>query len=100
MTTAHDFTLDSTGDLLIKGGDFVLSKSDGMHVEHILSAFPGYYRRSPLVGVGISQYLKSAGMAQDVKRLITIQLEADGFQLKTVGISSDWKVSIDAARIK
>lgn len=100
MTTANDFTLDSSGDLLIEDGDFVLSASDGMHVEHILSAFPGYYRRNPLVGVGISQYLKSSGMAQDVKRLITIQLEADGFQLKTVKVSPDWKVNVDAARIK
>ena len=100
MTIAHDFTLDSSGDLLIEDGDFVLSNSDGMHVEHILSAFQGYYRRAPLVGVGISQYLKSSGMAPDVKRLITIQLEADGFQLKTVAISNDWKISVDANRIK
>lgn len=100
MTNARDFTLDSTGDLLIEGGDFVLSNSDGMHVEHILHAFPGYYRRSPLMGVGIEQYLKSAGKEGEVRRLITIQLEADGFQLKTVAITPDWKVRIDAARIK
>jgi hypothetical protein len=100
MTNARDFTLDSTGDLLIEDGDFVLSNADGMHVEHILSAFPGYYRRAPLVGVGISQYLKSSGKEGEIKRLITIQLEADGYQLKTVGISSDWKVSIDASRIR
>lgn len=99
---ATDFTLDGTGDMLIEHGDFVLSHSDGMHQEHIIKSYIGYWRNAPLVGVGIEQYLKASLGTAEVKRLIKIQLEADGFSVQSLDVSFNpaLTIAIDATRIR
>lgn len=99
---AVDFTLDGVGDLLIEDGDFVLSYSDGMHQEHIIKSFTGYWRNAPLVGVGIEQYLHASTGTAEVKRLIKIQLEADGYKVESINVAfkPTLTVAIDAARIR
>jgi hypothetical protein len=100
--TAVDFTLDGNSDLLIESGDFVLSHSDGMHMEHIIYSNLGYWRNAPLVGVGIEYYLNASVGTADVKREIKIQLEADGYQVQSIDVAfkPTLTVAIDAARIR
>lgn len=100
--TATDFTLDGDGDLLIEHGDFVLSHSDGMHQEHIIHSWLGYWRAVPKVGVGIEQYLHASLNPGDVKREIKIQLEADGYKVESIDVAFKpaLTVAVDAARIR
>ena len=100
--TATDFTLDGDSDLLIENGDFVLSHSDGMHLEHILYSNLGYWRTAPKVGVGLEQYFHASVGTGDVKREIKIQLEADGYKVESIDVSFKpaLTVAIDAARIR
>lgn len=99
---ATDFTLDSNGDLLIEHGDFVLSYSDGMHQEHILRSYTGFWRNAPLVGVGIEQYLGATVNPAEIKRAITLQIAADGFQINSLDVSFKpaFTIELDAARIR
>ena len=100
--TAVDFTLDGNDDLLIENGDFVLSHSDGMHMQHIVASNLGYWRNAPLVGVGIESYLHASVGEADVKRDIKIQLEADGYKVESIDVAFKpaLTVAVDAARIR
>lgn len=101
MTNAKDITLNDTGDLLFVNGDFVANYSDARHQEHLIGAFKGFYKAAPSVGVGIFQYLKSAGTAAEIKREITIELEADKYLVNKVDVTThpDLTIKIDAERI-
>lgn len=101
MIHAKDITLTDDGDLLFRNGDFVIDYSDARHQQHIIDAFKGFYKDYPLVGVGIFQYLKSAGTAAEIKREITIELEADKYLVNKVDITThpDLTIKIDAERI-
>lgn len=95
-----DFQLDQEGDLLIKGGDFVLAESDQVHIEHILKSNKGYYFETPLLGVGIISELNGAKTRQELKQTIRRQLVLDNFSVRDINISDDYKIGIDAKRIK
>jgi hypothetical protein len=99
---ATDFTLAGDGDLLIEDGDFVLSHSDGMHQEHILRSYTGFWRNAPLVGVGIEQYFGAAVKPAEIKRAITLQIAADGFSINSldVGFKPGFTIELDAERIR
>lgn len=105
MVYAHDFLLDVDGDLqFTSSGDILTGESDDQHVKHILLAYPGYYRESPLCGVGIESYLLSAGEELNLKRIVRIQLEADNYSLEGVSpVRSDiyqFILNIDPRRIR
>lgn len=78
--TAKDFQLDTDGDLLISGGDFVIGLSDQQNIEDIIQAFPGWWKQSPQLGVGIRSYVKG-GDIQELEQSVLIQLTADGFKV-------------------
>lgn len=101
MIQVKDFALDANSDLVIENGDFVLEFSDNTHIEHIIAANTGYYKESPTVGVGIKTYLKTAGTAAEIERLISIQLEADRYLLDEVKVAAlpSFQVSVIAKRI-
>jgi hypothetical protein len=104
MVTATDFLLGPDGDLLVENHDLVAGPSDTQHIEHILLAFPGFYREDPLVGVGLSAYHKSSGTAPEVQRKVAVQLQADNYQVTKaeafIDVAGKMKVSIDAKRIR
>ncbi|TDN38615.1 hypothetical protein E4631_24015 [Hymenobacter sp. UV11] len=99
---ATDFTLAGDGDLLIENGDFVLSHSDGMHQEHILRSYTGFWRTAPLVGVGIEQYFGATVHPAEIKRAITLQIEADGYQIISLDVSFTpaFTIALDANRTR
>lgn len=101
MIFVKDILLDDDGDLLISNGDFTIGYSDSMHQMHIIEAPTGSYKEYPLVGVGIFQYVNSAGEENKIKQEIQIQLEDDKYLVNKVKIttSKEFKISIDAERI-
>lgn len=81
MAKVQDIKL-TDGDLLFDDGDFKLHDSDQQHIEHIMVAYKGCYRYSPLTGVGISAYLnspKTAATIQKLRQKVKLQLEFDGY---------------------
>lgn len=99
---AKDLMTNSTGELLIVDGDFVLGESDIQHIDHILRASQGDYKESPLIGFGVDQYEHATVSAVELakyKKGIQIQLEYDGFTNVSVEASSFKNIMIDAKRL-
>lgn len=90
---AIDLIYDENKELLIKDGDLVLGESDYQHVELLLSTEPGEWKESPLTGVGINKHINGK-LDGDLKRLIALQLEADGFQASGIEIKEQ-QINID-----
>lgn len=79
----------SGGDLLIIAGDLAVSESDVQHISDNINAFPGWWKEFPALGVGILQYLNSAGQEQTIKKQIRINLTADGYQVGNPSVTTD-----------
>lgn len=88
-------------DLVIENGDFKLSSSDMQHIELICVTNLGDWKQYPLQGVGIENYISSAGQTDALKRTISIQLAADGYKVNQIlvkGTNETFEYSIDAVR--
>ena len=96
MAVRKDFGLDKTGDLLFVNGDFSIVESDQQHVIDTCNAYAGWWKEFPLDGVGITDYAKSAGGAQQLSRKIKIELEKDGYKVSNpvIEFGTDGKLNI------
>ena len=88
-----------TGDLWIENGDFVLEKSDQVHIDHILISSKGQWRENPVIGVGLIQFLNSEISTTDFKKKVRLQLEFDNMKVDAVNVGGN-QVNIQAKRIK
>ena len=103
MVLASDFLLAEDGDLIITdAGDLAVGFSDEQHVQHILLAYPGYYRNSLLCGAGLPSYEKSAGTELTIQRAVRIQLERDNYSINKVTVTPEphFKLTTDVDRIR
>ena len=82
-----DFAENTDGDMLIFGGDFVVSDSDQMHIQDTIIASAGWWKQYPQDGVGIDDYVKSNGQEQVLAREIKLQLQNDGYTVDNPVIS-------------
>ena len=100
MPNAKDIKLENN-DLVFDDitEDFIITDSDQQHIEDIVEAFVGHYKEFPLLGVGIRQYINSAGAQVELQTFIRLQLEADGYTVNDVIIGEGEKIFIDAERI-
>lgn len=91
-----------TEDLEIALGDFVVSPSDGQHIEHILRVDRGQIRQFPLVGVGLQKEDNASVDRQKLKQEIKLQLRADGYTVKKITVleGDEMFIDIDAKRVK
>ena len=87
MEMVKDIILDDDLDLKIVNGDLVIGESDQQSIQLILNAFPGAWKEFPTCGVGIKQYQASTGQSLNLKRNISVQLEADGFKVNAVTVT-------------
>ena len=97
MATFKDIITDTDFDLIIVNGDISVLESDSQHIDHIITADKGHFRQFPLVGVGIVNFLSSSSSEQEIRQLIKLQLEADGFAVRQIKISGS-NIEIDAER--
>lgn len=78
-----DFLTDVDGDLQIENGDFLTGHSDDQHIQHLLQSTIGTIKDAPLLGVGIVD--QSSGVIDgSIKRKIDINLQADGYSLRSI----------------
>lgn len=68
-------------DLYIIDGDFAISFSDQQHISDTIAAFPGWWKQNPPDGVGVLQYINSAGKVQELERSVKLNLQSDGYKM-------------------
>lgn len=97
MAIFKDIITDTDFDLSIVNGDISILESDSQHIDHIITADKGHFRQFPLVGVGIVNFLNASSSEQEIRQVIKLQLEADGFSVKQIKINAS-NIEIDAER--
>lgn len=92
-----DMLLDNDNDLRVENGDLVIGESEAQHIDHLLVANKGEYKQHPLTGAGLPTMLKSGNRKGGIHREVKLQMEADGYGVKTLKV--DWpEINIDAVR--
>lgn len=91
----NDFIINT--DLEIANGDFVFDHVDQQNIEILLLNQKGNYKEFPVLGVGITQYLKSPDTTSRLRleNEIDKQLSYDNFQVKTLDINNLNNIQID-----
>lgn len=82
---ATDILLDDNLDITISSdGDFKVTESDYQSSVLILNTYFGSWKLNPLCGMGLARYKGSAGTQLQIRREISVQLQADGFKINSV----------------
>lgn len=78
----------TNGQLVINAttGDFDVVESTNQEIEHILRSNKGVWKQSPLVGVGLFNYLNGSFTAEQIKKAIQIQMNYDGISTDEITI--------------
>lgn len=84
----QDILLDNNEELVIQDGDFKIGPSDLQHVYHIIRIPKGAWKQFPLTGVGEARFL-NAPLGASLRRDIQLQLQADGYRLKSIGLKNN-----------
>ena len=96
--SAKDIKLDNNGDIDLSG-DFKVTESDEVHIEHIILSNQGYWFEHLLLGVGIINEVNGSTPAQQLKQNIRRNLVLDNYSVKLVEISPEAIINVDAKRI-
>ncbi len=91
----RDILLDSENDLLLNQGDFVLGDATAQSIGLLLLFQKGELRASPLMGVGLINWLLSEGSLVGLKHEVAKQFAADGGVLRTLRIQEGGQIEID-----
>lgn len=94
----NDILLNADGDFDVSAtGDLVVGFSDNQHFADLLIAEKGWWKQSPLAGIGGKKYINApvtASSTQQLKKDVRIQLEADGARVDEVATDNNWNVRI------
>lgn len=91
-----DILRDSTGDLKIKDGDFVIGESTTQHQTDILLSQKGDFKQWPTLGVGLFNFLLGDDSVDEFKQVVQAEFENDGMEINSLNIKPDGKYNIDA----
>lgn len=91
----QDYLLDSSFDLRIEDGDFVVGESTAQHQDLLIHLEKGELRQYPKTGVGIKSFFNDDQVGA-LYGEIQQQFEADGMTVKKLEITSNKKIIIDA----
>lgn len=92
---AKDLILNEDNVLMIKDGDLVVGNSKFQHVKHLLESEKGYFKFSPMAGVGASNLINDELSPEELLRHIRLELERDGFVITKLLMTSEGKIDID-----
>jgi len=93
-----DILIDKDGDVSFYLGDFNIGLSDTQHKEDIILSDIGGWKKYPLLGVGVNNYLNSPNM-QKLEKAIRLQLEYDSFKVDRITIKNNKEIYVDANRL-
>lgn len=87
---AKDIILDEDYDIAVSSdGDFKVGLSDQQSADLIFNTNQGAWKSSPLVGIGIVKYRGATGKSLELKRIISMQLQMDGYKVNSVIVKDD-----------
>jgi hypothetical protein len=91
----NDFIMED--DLEIKNGDFVIDEASQQNLTHILLSQKGSFKEYPILGVGLTRYLKSpdATTRLRLENEIDKQLIYDNFSVRTLDVNDLKNIKID-----
>lgn len=97
--SAIDFITDEDQDLLESANDldFVEDESDSQHIHDLLQLEPGELIYDPLMGVGIERNINGKADGS-LKKMIYLQLQADGYSVRQLTIDDEGNIDINAER--
>lgn len=73
----------------LANGDLVIGGSDDQHIELLMMTTPGQWKESPLVGIGLINYLKKPTTSEkQMKRDIIVGLSADGYKVNELSLDN------------
>ncbi len=80
-TDRKDIALTEEFELKIENGDFVIAASDQQHVQDIFLAYQGEFKEYPLIGFGVTKYIKKTTATKpEFLRDLREQLKYDGYK--------------------
>jgi hypothetical protein len=79
--------LDEDGDLMVRNGGLVVGDVKEQTVQLLFISAAGEWKEHPTVGIGIKT-MQHGATDRFTDRTIRVQLEAIGFKLKTLNITS------------
>ncbi|MGQ0737670.1 MAG: hypothetical protein ACT4OJ_01295 [Bacteroidota bacterium] len=96
---AIDYLTDDNGDIAEDPVtlDFVEGASDDQHIEDIMRFEPGEMKYDVLMGVGIEKQINGVTNDGALRKLITLQLEADDYRVSELRIAGEL-IDINAER--
>jgi hypothetical protein len=84
-----DIMLDDNDDLMISNGDFFVDDSNDQHVAIIFDCVKGEIRENPSLGFAAMHLLKSNITDIEVKRLLRVELNKDGYEDANIDINRE-----------
>lgn len=88
--------LGDDGDLLTANGSLQIGKVDDQNVSNLITASKCEIKENPVLGVGLINYLKKQNTSlEGLKREISINLQADGYKVKSFSISNTGEFNLD-----
>ena len=85
-------------DVIIVDGDLVISESREQHTALLLSSSPGHWRASPVIGVGMQNWLNAPHTERhrnSLAQMIRKQMDADGLAPGIIEIDSTFNIIIN-----
>jgi hypothetical protein len=92
---ANDIILHEGYEPVIADDDFTVGESAAQHEKLLLVSHQGEWRQHPACGVGIQRYINDEAPG-DLVSAIRTELRNDGMKVRTVRITADEKIVIDA----
>jgi hypothetical protein len=90
-----DILLDSTLDLQIIDGDFVIGESTVQNQKLLIFSDKGTFKENPMRGVGTRRYLEDEN-TDALAREIRQEFSLDGMTVNKIVIKEDSTIEIDA----
>lgn len=90
-----DFLLDTSNDLVVNNGDFVIGDASLQHQNHILLAQKGEFKNAPEIGVGVLTELNNEN-PRELLSQIRRNFEYDGMKVNSLKVAANGNLLIDA----
>lgn len=90
----NDILITNEGEIKIENGDFVVDNSTLQHQALILITNPGEFKESPMLGVGIENYILDSDMI-GCEFEAQLQFTMDGMKVKNLNFKNDIIIEAD-----
>ena len=87
--------IDMDGDIMVRSGGVIIGDNTQDCIERVLMAEKGEFKEYPILGAGLSKWVKSTNKTKSIKREIAIQLGYLGYEGAKAEINDSGKLNIE-----